>query len=175
MKTHCGVIFSVLKSDLKIIFLHISVCWQKWYFHTKCHACDCVANKPTSSTEFVCWLPHYELSWIVQVSTILIINTSEWDMNTSFLIESRYEECFCCSSSTQQPRNASWLSVLYPPFLCLFHFQGQCPTCSSCWVSDWLAAALHEGWVKGQGCARPCTARKPPVPIAHFWTLRLSF
>lgn len=37
----------------------------------------------------------------------------------------------------------------FPP-LQLFQFQGQEPTCLSCWVADWLAAALLEGLIKGQ-------------------------
>lgn len=37
------------------------------------------------------------------------------------------------------------------PLFSLLHFQGRGPTCSSCLAADWLAAALHEGWVKGQG------------------------
>lgn len=42
------------------------------------------------------------------------------------------------------------LCIAAPSRPCLLRFQGRGPTCRSCWAADWLAAALHEGWVKWQ-------------------------
>lgn len=52
----------------------------------------------------------------------------------------RYRRCCYCGI----------LCIAAPSRPCLLRFQGCGPTCSSCWAADWLAAALHEGWVKWQ-------------------------
>lgn len=61
------------------------------------------------------------------------------------------------------------------PLLCLLHFQGWGPTCSSCWAADWLAAALHEGWVKGQeGLHDPAQPGNQLFQKLSFWRLQTS-
>lgn len=54
----------------------------------------------------------------------------------------RYGRCCCCCCGI--------LCIAAPSRPCLLRFQGRGPTRSSCWAADWLAAALHEGWVKWQ-------------------------
>lgn len=49
-----------------------------------------------------------------------------------------------------QNRTIPALCIAAPSRPCLLRFQGRGPTCRSCWAADWLAAALHEGWVKWQ-------------------------
>lgn len=60
--------------------------------------------------------------------------------------------------------------------LCFLYYQGRGPTCSSCWAADWLAAALHEGWVKGQeGLHDPAQPGNHLFHKLSFWRLQTSF
>lgn len=73
-------------------------------------------------------------------------------------------------------RTIPTLCIAAPSRPCLLRFQGRGPTCPSCWAADWLAAALHEGWVKWQtGPHNPAQPESRLFQELFFQSLQPSF